>query len=126
MFHTLEGSMRPAVFLKGAGVDVWIGNSGVGHTLLLQGSIKPKRAMPPLRYSFNEVYDVSLALVGQRATLRINGQEISVATITEHREEASDALWLTLSSGDALAPGEAEFWDLRISKPIADVNTPAL
>jgi uncharacterized membrane protein required for colicin V production len=118
-----EGSMRPAVFLKGTGVDVWIGNSGVGHTLFLQGSIEPKRAIKPLRYSFNEVYDVRLALVGQRATLRINAQEISVATLTEPREEASDALWLTLSSGDALAPGEAEFWDLRIWNPIADETT---
>jgi len=120
-----EGSMRPAVFLKGTHVDVWVGNEGVGHTLVLQGTIKPKRATSPLRYSFNEVYDVSLTLVGQRATLRINGQEIASATVTNQREETSDTVWLTLSSGDSFSPGEAEFWDLRISKPIAQANTPA-
>ena len=119
-----EGSMRPAVFLKGTHVDIWLGNDGVGHTLFLHGNFTPKRAMSPLRYSFNEIYDVSLTLVGQRVTLRINAQEISSATVTDQLDEVSDELWLTLSSGDSFSPGEAEFWDLRISKPIAQANTP--
>ena len=118
-----KGSMRPAVFLKGTDVHVWLGNDGVGHTLVLQGTIEPKRPTSPLRYSFNEVYDVSLTLDGQRATLRINGQEISSATVTDPRDEASDGLWLTLSSGDSFSPGEAEFWDLRISPPVAQAST---
>ncbi len=117
--------MRPAVFLKGTDVDVSLGNEGVGHTLALQGIIKPTRATSPLRYSFNQVYDVSLSLVGQWATLRIDSQEISSATVTDQRDEASDALWLTLSSGDSSSPGEAEFWDLRVSKPGAQASTAA-
>ena len=115
--------MRPAVFLKGTDADVWLGNDGVGHTLVLQGNIQPKRATSRLRYSFNEVYDVSLSLVEQRATLRINAQEISSATVTDPRDEAADGLWLTLSSGDSFSPGEAEFWDLRTSPPAAQAST---
>ena len=109
--------MRPAVVLKGTHVTVWLGNDGVGHTLVLQGNIEPKRPTSPLRYSFNEVYDVSLTLDGQRATLRINAEEISSATVTDPRDEAADGLWLTLSSGDVDSPGEVEFWDLYVSKP---------
>ena len=118
-----EGSMRPAVFLSGTNVDVWVGNSGLGHTLSLHGNIKPKRTPTPMRYAFGEVYDVSLTVVEQRATLRIDAQEIASATLTEQREDASEpsrGLWLTLSSGNESSEGEAEFWDLRISKPIRD------
>ena len=117
--------MRPAVVLKGTHVTVWLGNDGVGHTLVLQGNIEPKRPTSPLRYSFNEDYYVSLTLDEQRATLRINGQEIASATVTNPRDEASDGLWLTLSSGDSFSPGEVEFWVLRIAEPVAQASTAA-
>jgi hypothetical protein len=68
-------------------------------------------------------YDVSLSLVEQRATLRINAQEISSATVTDPRDEAADGLWLTVSSGDSFSPREAEFWDLRTSPPAAQAST---
>jgi len=119
----MRQGMRPAVFLKGTDVNVWLGNDGVGHTLVLLGIVEPKRPTSPLRYSFNEDYDVSLTLDEQRATLRINGQEISSAAVTNPRDEASDGLWLTLSSGDSFSPGEVEFWDLRIAEPVTQAST---
>jgi len=119
----MRQGMRPAVFLKGTDATVCLGNDGVGHTLVLLGTIEPKRPASPLRYSFDEVYDVSLTLDGQRATLRINAEEISSATVTDPRDEAADGLWLTLSSGDSFSSGEAEFWDLRIAEPVAQAST---
>lgn len=117
-----EGSMRPAVHLSGHDVDVWVGNGRLGHRLSLHGNVKPKRPPTPLQYSFDETYDVSLTLAEQRVTLRVDAQEIASATLKEHPEgsddtsDSSDGLWLSLSSGNASSPGEAEFWDLRVSK----------
>ena len=105
----VHDGFRPAVLLTAPEVDVWLGNNAFGRSLTLHGRIEKQRESPS-RYSFDEVYAIRFTLSGDRVRLVINSKEIATATVMHPPAE----WWLTLSAGNALSPGNVEFWDFSI------------